>query len=109
MSRPYFAQVAAMVGKRIGRAGAERRAVEVDAALPAPAELVPDRASDDVTAGKLAPRIGVEHEPMSVAVDDERAFATHRLADEEAWRTLHGERGRVELRELHAGDLGAAR
>ena len=31
----------------------------------------------------------------------------HRLADEEARRTLHGERGRVELRELHARDLGA--
>jgi hypothetical protein len=68
--------------------------------------LPPDCSSDDVSWSKLgAGRL--DHEPVASFVDQNRAFASHSLADQ--WqRPLHDiEGGRVELYELDVGQNGA--
>jgi len=69
----------------------------------------PDRSRDGVSRGKL--RSGrLNHEPVAGAVDQDGAFAAHRLADERRRPCPHVEGGRVELDELHIGqDRAGAR
>src|ERR1022692_2663651 len=91
------------------RTGTDRGAIEVDTGLTAALELVPDGPRDHIAARKLAAWIDVEHEAPAVPIDDPRAFAANRLADQEPGCALHGQRRGMELRELHAGDIGARR
>ena len=66
----------------------------------------PDCSSDDVSRSKLgAGRL--DHEPVAGFVDQDRAFASHSLADERHRPCYHVESGRVELYELHVSQNGA--
>ena len=66
----------------------------------------PDGARDDVARRQF--RAGrIEHEPLAAFVDQRRARAAHRLADERHRPRGDVERGRVELHELHVGERGA--
>src|SRR5450755_833133 len=77
--------------------------------LAAALQFVPDGTRDDVASRELPAGIRVEHEALPVSVDDPRPFTSHRLADEETGRAVHCQRGWVELRKFHAGNLGADR
>ena len=67
-----------------------------------------DRAGDDVSRGELAAGVerGQEAPPLRIA--QQRPLAPHRLGDEERGvRSLHGERGGMELEELEVLERGA--
>ena len=70
-------------------------------------QLAPDGPGHDIPAGQLSGGVGVEEKPPARVVDHMRALTAHRLADQEARCTLHRQRSRMELVELHAGHLGA--
>ena len=84
--------------------GPEVADVEVDVVLAADSapfgDLEIDRAGDDVARGEVLHRQrGIAlHEPLSLVIQEDAAFATHRLGQEKP-ELVHP--GRVELEELH--------
>ena len=71
--------------------------------------MPPDRARDDIAGRKLgAGHVG--HEAIAALVDEDRAFAAHRLADEFQRKGSAVERRRMELNEFEIGhDRAGAR
>ena len=97
-----------MPGKRFGEPRAELARVEIDGAV---ALLAEDRARDDVARRELGEPMLPLHEAHAARVDEDRAFAAHRLGDERERILRRVERRRMELHELHVGerDAGAMR
>ncbi len=81
--------------------------VEEDVVGVVTLHLRPDGAGDHVAGRQLGLRVALHHEAPAAGVDQDAAFAAHRLADQEAGRPLFPERRGVELEELHVGELGA--
>ena len=72
-----------MPGKRRARKSAPRcGGVEEDVVLAGRAEVGGDRGRDDVARGEVGQRVGADHDPAAVAVDEDGALAAHRLGDQ---------------------------
>ena len=78
-------------------------ASRIEKHAPAIGDAGPDRARHHVARLELAAAVA-RHEPFAGVVDQDRAFAAHRLAHQRHRVEADIERGRVELHELHVGE-----
>ena len=81
--------------------------VEVDRLALGAGELVHDGAAHHVTGGELGELVTLGHEALAILVDEVRALAAHRFADELPRRACDVQRRRMELDELQIADACA--
>ena len=68
--------------RRRQEVGAQVRGVEQDVVVAGRPQVRGDGGRDDVARGEVGQRVGAEHDPASVAVDQHGALAAHRLGDQ---------------------------
>ena len=66
-----------------------------------------DFSGDDITRREFGQLVLLRHEALARAVEQNRAFATHRFTYQRQWVLAGGECGRVKLHELHVGHARA--